>query len=420
VKMGRQTVHPLALSSIMLIVLLTGAIWSPLAATAATYYVATTGNDANPGTQAQPFRTIRKGLTVLRAGDTLYLRGGTYNEGINAQNQTVPSGTSWSNAVTIAGYPGEDATLRDGINLYVPTGLLQYVIFDNFILDGRPYSALGPGLQHIRFQNSEVKNNSGSGVGGGFQDRYLEYINLHVHHNGTDRLDHGFYVCTKNTIIRDCDIHDNTGYGLQFFDSGNLHCGDDSAIYNNKIHHNHGDGGATINYSDNMQFYNNLIYNNDNYGASFSYGNSDNVQIYNNTIYNNGGSALGLGSNCHGCESALTNAKVRNNIFYGHPFDGVRLEGGTTGVTYSNNLCSSLQNGCTVTGAPMFTNPGGFDFTLQAGSPAIDAGISLSTVPTDFSGISRTQGTGYDIGAYEYQGFQLPAPKTLRIISVVP
>jgi len=229
---GRQTERLLALSSIMLLVLLTGAIWSPRAATAATYYVATTGNDANPGTQAQPFRTIQKGLAVVRAGDTLYLRGGTY-DGFNAQNQTIPSGTSWENPITFAGYPGESVVLIAGINLYVPTGLLQYVIFDNFILDGVPYSALGAGLQHIRFQNSEVKNNvGGSGVGGGFQARYLEYINLHVHHNGTDRLDHGFYVCAKNIIIRDCDIHDNAGYGLQFFDSGNLHCGDDSAIYN--------------------------------------------------------------------------------------------------------------------------------------------------------------------------------------------
>jgi len=125
---GRHTERLLALSSIMLLVLLTGALWSPRAATAATYYVATTGNDANPGTQAQPFRTIRKGLTVLRAGDTLYLRGGTYNEGINAQNQTIASGTSWENPVTIAGYPGEGATLRDGIDLYVPTSSLT--IFD--------------------------------------------------------------------------------------------------------------------------------------------------------------------------------------------------------------------------------------------------------------------------------------------------
>ena len=45
---------------------------------AATYYVATNGSDSNPGTQSQPFQTVQKGLSVLQAGDTLYLRGGTY------------------------------------------------------------------------------------------------------------------------------------------------------------------------------------------------------------------------------------------------------------------------------------------------------------------------------------------------------
>ena len=48
---------------------------------AATYYVATAGNDANPGTQAQPFRTIAKGIVVSAAnGDTVLLADGTYNE----------------------------------------------------------------------------------------------------------------------------------------------------------------------------------------------------------------------------------------------------------------------------------------------------------------------------------------------------
>ena len=46
----------------------------------ATYYVSTSGNDANPGSQTQAFRTIRKGLSVLGPGDTLYVRGGTYTE----------------------------------------------------------------------------------------------------------------------------------------------------------------------------------------------------------------------------------------------------------------------------------------------------------------------------------------------------
>ncbi len=49
------------------------------AASAATYYVATTGNDANSGTLASPWRTIQKAANTMSAGDTVLIRGGTYN-----------------------------------------------------------------------------------------------------------------------------------------------------------------------------------------------------------------------------------------------------------------------------------------------------------------------------------------------------
>src|SRR5262252_8168098 len=70
-----------------------------------TYYVATTGSDSNPGTQTAPFASMARGITVLHAGDTLYVRAGTY-PGYDI-NRPFPSGTSWSQAITVAGYPGE-------------------------------------------------------------------------------------------------------------------------------------------------------------------------------------------------------------------------------------------------------------------------------------------------------------------------
>lgn len=51
----------------------------------ASYYVSTTGNDSNPGTESQPFKTIKKARDVIRArpgtwtGDIyVWIRGGTY------------------------------------------------------------------------------------------------------------------------------------------------------------------------------------------------------------------------------------------------------------------------------------------------------------------------------------------------------
>jgi hypothetical protein len=43
------------------------------------YYVALNGSDSNSGTISSPFRTIEKAVTVVRPGETIYVRGGTYN-----------------------------------------------------------------------------------------------------------------------------------------------------------------------------------------------------------------------------------------------------------------------------------------------------------------------------------------------------
>src|SRR5947208_2907896 len=45
---------------------------------AAIFYVATDGNDANPGNKNKPFATIQKAQDAVRPGDTVYVRGGTY------------------------------------------------------------------------------------------------------------------------------------------------------------------------------------------------------------------------------------------------------------------------------------------------------------------------------------------------------
>ena len=104
-RIGMQTMHQLALSATIITVLFTCGILHARVATATTYYVATTGNDANPGTQSQPFATMTKGISVLQAGDTLYVRAGSY-PGYDV-NTPMPSGTSWATPITIAGYPGE-------------------------------------------------------------------------------------------------------------------------------------------------------------------------------------------------------------------------------------------------------------------------------------------------------------------------
>ncbi len=52
------------------------------------YYVKSAGSDANPGTKLSPFKTIKKGVSVLKAGDTLNIFSGTYIEEVRIAGKT--------------------------------------------------------------------------------------------------------------------------------------------------------------------------------------------------------------------------------------------------------------------------------------------------------------------------------------------
>jgi len=74
-------------------------------ASATEYYVAPTGSDSNPGTLASPFATIQKGNEAAAAGDTVWLRGGTYFS--TKQITLSKSGTSDTNRPKFWAYAHE-------------------------------------------------------------------------------------------------------------------------------------------------------------------------------------------------------------------------------------------------------------------------------------------------------------------------
>ena len=283
-----QTVYQLTLAATMITVLLIGGILSPRVATAATYYVAITGSDANPGSLSQPFRTIGKGVSVLAAGDTLYLREGIYtNQHVGyPTSQSVPSGTSWSNAVTIAGYQDETVTLT-GIQLL---GTEQYLIFDKLILDASSGSFggifLNCDVHHIRFQNGEVKNSRPGdmlvmGCGSNF-----EVLNSKIHNAAV----YGFYWFGRDSLFDGNEVYDNAGYAYHIFSSGQNNVSN-NIVRNNTIHGNGfngsagGSGGLLISCGSNNQAYNNVIYGNIS-GIEVGY-RCTNCQVSNNTIHDN-------------------------------------------------------------------------------------------------------------------------------------
>ncbi|MET8141378.1 RICIN domain-containing protein [Sphaerisporangium sp. NPDC005288] len=99
------------------------------AATQATYYVATDGNDGDPGTITQPFRTLQHARDVVRTvnanmtGDIyVYVRGGTYSVSSTIDFTPADSGTN-GYRVIYAAYQNETPVLTGGVQV---TGWSQH------------------------------------------------------------------------------------------------------------------------------------------------------------------------------------------------------------------------------------------------------------------------------------------------------
>lgn len=134
-------------------------------------------------------------------------------------------------------------------------------------------------------------------------------------------------------------------------------------------------------------------------------------------------------------------SRIENNIFYenrvngtegqsnGIHFVGIGGATGSTGMSFRNNLAYASGSGGKLfltnspnateganytlsgnivnTDSPEFVGapaalPASPNFALAEESPAIDAGLVLSEVTTDYLGAPRPYGSSHDIGAYEY------------------
>jgi hypothetical protein len=91
---------------------------------AATYFVAKTGSNSNPGTLASPFLTVQKGVNTAQAGDTVLVGAGTYTENVSSAR----SGTVGSR-ITIDG--------QGVATVWSFTVTHRYLTFQNFTIAGK-------------------------------------------------------------------------------------------------------------------------------------------------------------------------------------------------------------------------------------------------------------------------------------------
>jgi hypothetical protein len=95
-------------SIIIILLILAHSLSARQAYSIKTYYVATTGSDQNPGTFAEPFRTIQKAAFEMKPGDTCLVRSGVYRECIKPPR----GGISENHRITYMAYPGETPVIK--------------------------------------------------------------------------------------------------------------------------------------------------------------------------------------------------------------------------------------------------------------------------------------------------------------------
>ena len=153
-----------------------------------TYYVATNGNNANPGTSELPWLTIQKAALTLVAGDTVIVRPGTYT---GQTNTITNSGSSQGcgigdSPITFMADPTGDVIINVG------TGY-------GFRLQMGKVSLLSMDLKSPGLRVTEFKwTSNGSGY----------------------------------NVVRNCEIYGNTGDGIEIFER------DDVLIENCKVYSN--------------------------------------------------------------------------------------------------------------------------------------------------------------------------------------
>ncbi len=176
-----------------------------------TYFVSTTGNDSNPGTEASPWRTIQKAANTATAGSTVNIRGGVYAEFI----EVTVSGSS-GNFITFQSYTGETAII-DGTSFSLTSGSEHVVI----LMEDRSYLRWqGIEIRNFRTSTQNVEINAIAVYG---TSHHIEILNNKLHHieinvtQSSGGNGHGILVVGNNgtTAITDVVISGNEVYSLR-------------------------------------------------------------------------------------------------------------------------------------------------------------------------------------------------------------
>lgn len=358
---GRRRLRRLA-TGIGLAALATGMVASvPTFAQAAatTLHVATNGSDSNPGTLAAPLATVQKAVSLVSAGGTIAVRGGTY--ALTTNITIAKSGTSTA-PITLTNYASEKVVIDGEALPYTPGAV------------GSTIPRAGRGAIHM-------------------EASYWKLVGLEIVHGP-----YGIYcsACNNNTFER-LVTRDNyeTGFQLQGTSANNLILNLDS--YNNRDPRKNGEsadglgikeGSGNGNVVRGARLWNNI---DDGFDAwmfssaitiqgSIAYGNGYNR--WNIPRFSGDGNGFKLGGS--GGTGPAANHNVSNSMSFSNAAHGFTDNGNTGTITF--NRCTAHNNKKT-----------GFD--VDGGSKSkLTANLSVGNATAVALGSSTATGNSWNIG----------------------
>lgn len=434
---------------------------SPIDPDRPAFYVSVDGDDANPGTEDAPWRTIQHGVDTIAPGDQLVALPGDFDEAVVVAKSGQDDARLSLISFTLHGAKIRSAIIRgdyvDLVGFEVEAGLEEPT--GVFVDDGHEVRVEGCYVHDCPLGGIDV---SGTSIGALSSD--VAVVGNLTEHNGQ----WGIHIVGSRILLEDNEVSGTVQHhpkgdppGFSGADADGLRVfGDHHTIRGNFIHdiadpadteHNidpHADciqtwdrqdqGGRPVmtdtviegnrciiqhpsgkglmmsalysNACHHITVRNNIFEFRDE-GIEASQGTFHDIFVYNNVFKANlDDTPWGVSINFH---QSAENYDVRNNMMIDCHAEA-RSISSPDGIVDNNLVWYS--DGSNPSGTPgpmanelwgvdpMFVDydgtPGG-DYHLRDGSPAIDAGAVIDGVEEDHDGNARPAGGSHDIGAYE-------------------
>jgi hypothetical protein len=360
-----------------------------------TLFVTTNGNDANDClTVGTPCLTINAAIGKATSGDTIKVATGTYtgtgSEVVLVNKSVILSGGWNADFTTQDGMSTIDGEVsRRGVYVFGSTAVIK-----RFIVQ-KGYSTGVYNRGTLTIDNSIITHNTSSVTGGGIfnydgtlivNDSVISYnrageLNSIISPHAAGIYSSGSLILNRSAVIN------NTLIGGYYQGSG-VWVDNGSAIINNStISGNKGGSGILIDFG-NIEMNHSTVSDNEFTGMYTSW--TGHISIQNSIIARNG-TTMG---DCF--DDSSYSGRI---ISQGYNLIGNGTQCGIAPIAGDQIGTSSNPIDPKMSSYPIYK--GGF-YVLQPDSPAVNTANPATCLSTDQRGVSRPQGAGCDIGAYEF------------------